>query len=198
MNVSQAEQEDLKYISELWFRSFKYNFYTILGKDFILNYLIIAYTRNQKFFFKLAQNNKIRGFVIYGDDFLINKIFMKKNFVSIFLIIIKNLFLLKIFKAFYLIQIIFYFMNKNNFTHLAINKIELIIICIDGYKIRKGLGRKLLRHSINKIFKTSYIKKIYVKTAYPSKKTVKFYINSGFKFYKKTFYNKWQLLSLSK
>ena len=62
-----------------------------------------------------------------------------------------------------------------------------------------GLGTSLLKFSLKKIFKENkLIDIIYVKTAFPSKKTSKFYEKNGFKFYKKTFNSKWQILSLSR
>lgn len=198
MTISFIEKKDLKFISDLWFKSFDYNFYTMIGKNFILEYLKIAFKINKKYLFKISKNKKIVGFVIYGNDFLINRILIKKYFFLIIYTIIKKFILFKVLRAIYLINIVCYFKRKNNFSHLSKKKIELIIICINKKKIRTGLGKNLLRYSIKSIFNKEFIKKIYVKTAYPSKKTEKFYKNIGFKFYKKTFNEKWQLLSLTK
>ena len=105
MNVSYIKEKDLKYISELWFKSFQYNFYTIIGKNFILKYLEISYVLNKKYLFKITQNNQIKGFIIYGNDFFSNKVFIKKYFFSIIFTILKKFFSFEIFKTIYLIKI---------------------------------------------------------------------------------------------
>ena len=196
MKISQIEKKDLRYISEVWYKSFKYNFLTLLGKDFIFEYLKIVYSINKKKLFKVTQKKKLKGFVIYGNDFNINKIFIKKFIFLIIFEIIKKILQLRLFKAHYIIKMIFYFINRNNFKHLSENKLELITICVEK---KMGLGTSLLKFSLKKIFKENkLIDIIYVKTAFPSKKTSKFYEKNGFKFYKKTFNSKWQILSLSR
>jgi len=95
----------------------------------------------------------------------------------------------------YIFQILLYLQNKNNFKHISKNSLELITICVEK---KRGLGTTLLRHSINQVLKNQSVKKIYVKTAYPSKKTFRFYKKNGFKFYKITFNSKWQILSFNK
>ena len=134
--------------------------------------------------------------MIYGNDFTVNRIFIKKYFFFIILIITKKVLQLGFFKAAYIFKMIFYYTNQNNFTHLNNNRLELITICAEK---KKGLGTSLLRYSLKKIFnENKLIDKVYVKTAFPSKKTTKFYEKNGFKFYKKTFNSNWQILSLSK
>ena len=195
MNVSHVKRYELSSIADIWFKSFKYNFYSIIGKIVVLEYLKIAFRDNKKYFFKITQNNKIRGFIIYGNDFSINKKLIKIYFLNIISSIIKNIFFLKFFRVIYIFQILLYFQNKNNFKHISRNSLELITICVEK---KKGLGTTLLRYSMNRILKKRSIKKIYVKTAYPSKKTYKFYKKNGFKFYKITLNSKWQILSFSR
>ena len=72
MKISHIEKKDLRYISEVWYKSFKYNFLTLLGKNFIFEYLKIVYNINKRKLFKITQKKKLKGFVIYGNDFNIN------------------------------------------------------------------------------------------------------------------------------
>lgn len=194
MQISYIKKEDLRYISDIWHKSFKYNFFTLLGKNFIFEYLKIAYNINKNKLFKVTQKKKLKGFIIYGNDFNINKIFIKKFIFLIIFIIVKKILQLGLFKAHHIIKMIFYYKNQNNFKYLSDNKLELITICVEK---KKGLGTSLLKYSLRKIFnENKLIDRIYVKTAFPSKKTSKFYKKNGFKFYKKTFNSKWQILSL--
>ena len=147
MKISHIEKKDLRYISEVWYKSFKYNFLTLLGKNFIFEYLKIVYNINKRKLFKITQKKKLKGFVIYGNDFNNNKIFIKKFIFLIIFVIIKKILQLRLFKAHYIIKMIFYFTNQNNFKHLSENKLELITICVEkkngiGYKFIKVLAKK--------------------------------------------------------
>ena len=195
MNVSYVKRYELSNIADIWFKSFKYNFYSIIGRNIVLEYLKIAFGDNKKYFFKITYNNKISGFIVYGNDFIINQKLFKIFFLSIIGAIIKNIFFLKFFRVIYIFQILFYLQNKNNFKHISKNSLELITICVDK---KRGLGTTLLRYSIQQVLKNPSVNKIYVKTAYPSKKTYRFYKKNGFKFYKITFNSKWQILSFIK
>ena len=55
MQISYIKKEDLRYISDIWHKSFKYNFFTLLGKNFIFEYLKIAYNINKNKLFKVTQ-----------------------------------------------------------------------------------------------------------------------------------------------
>ena len=195
MNVSYVKRYELSNIADMWFKSFKYNFYSIIGKNLVLEYLKIAFEANKKYFFKITYKNKISGFIVYGNDFIINQKLFKIFFLSIIVAIIKNIFFLKFFRVIYIFQILFYLQNKNNFKHISKNSLELITICVEK---KRGLGTTLLRYSIQQVLKNPSVNKIYVKTAYPSKKTYRFYKKNGFKFYKITINSKWQILSFIK
>ncbi len=191
MHFSYVKKHELKHIAEIWFKTFNYNFYSIVGKKEILRYLHMVYLYNKKFLFKIKNNNEIKGFVIFGDDTYLNQLYFKNSYVRIMNCIIKNLFFFRIFRIYYIVKILFYFFNNKNFNYFSKNSLDLIVICVEK---KRGLGTSLLKHSLNEIFKKTSIEKIFVKTAYPSKKTYNFYKKNGFKFYKKTFFSKWQIL----
>ena len=52
MNVSYVKRYELSNIADMWFKSFKYNFYSIIGKNLVLEYLKIAFEANKKYFLK--------------------------------------------------------------------------------------------------------------------------------------------------
>ena len=92
------------------------------------------------------------------------------------------------------------------FSNLYRVAVEKNINClINGLNFRsehsniKALGwNKRDGSHIQQVLKNPSVNKIYVKTAYPSKKTYRFYKKNGFKFYKITFNSKWQILSFIK
>ena len=198
VEISKINSKDLDLIAKLWINSFDYNFYSLLGKKITIDYLKMIISHEGNYIFKITRDNILRGFVIYANDKIINKKLVKKNIFMIFFVLSKMFFSLKIFKILFILKMILYLFKKDNHNFKIQYEIELVVICINKLERDLGLGNKLFKYTINEIFKNTKINKIYAKTAFPSLKTEIFYFNSGFKFFKKTFYGKWQILLLEK
>jgi len=198
IDILKINSKDLDHIAKLWINSFDYNFYSLLGKKIIIDYLEMIMSQEGNYIFKITKENTLKGFIIYANDNNINKKLIKKNIFPIFFVLSKMFISFKIFKIFFIFKMVFYLLNKYNHNYIINNEIELVAICINELERDLGLGNKLFKYTLNEIFKNTKINKIYVKTALPSLKTEIFYFNSGFKFLKKTFYGKWQILSLEK
>ena len=182
--IKEIEINDLNYIADIWKKSLPSDFFSVLGKSFIIKvYFKAFFNLEKKIGFKIILNDKIVGFVLYGRfDKLINEI-IKKKFTSLFFSSIKSLFLN--FRSTYVIfnVIIFKFLIRN-FNYLNDNNTELLVIAIDPTFHRQGLGTKLINESIDIIKKINFTKEIYVKTQL---KNPIFYEKCNFKLVKRVF-----------
>lgn len=182
ISIKKLYNKDIESISKIWIESLPLNLKSIIGTFMIKNYLNIFFNNKNNLGNGIFVNNKLNGFILFGDDTKIINNLIFKNFNNIFYSILKNFFILNIFKLFnYIDVVLFLLLSKNYEKKIRKNSIELLIIAIKKNKKNFGFGTKLVKKTlyINKDYFKNF-NKIFVKTLKSTPENVSFYKKNKF------------------
>jgi len=177
--IEVITKNDLDNIAECWADSLPFNIHTIVGKKIIKAYLNYFFENEFNIGYKITTNAQIDGFVLYGNEKIINQKIMKKHFFEILISFFRNLFLFNFKKIFQYFDVFLFLIFTKNYEYLK-KDIELISICVLKNKQNKGLGTKLIQNSFAKSNFVSKYKKIYVQTLLSTPNNINFYKKNGF------------------
>jgi len=177
--IEVITRDDLDGVAECWADSLPLNIHTIIGKKIIKTYLNYFFESELNIGYKITTNAQIDGFVLYGNEKIINQKIIKKHFLEILISFFKNLFSFNLKKIFQYFDVFLFLIFSKNYEYLK-KDIELISICVFKNKQNKGLGTKLIQNSLTKSNFASKYKKIYVQTLLSTPNNINFYKKNGF------------------
>ena len=186
----KIEKKYIPQIARVWRDGLKDNLYSILGLNFIKEYLrlILDIKENKLFVAFNKKERKVVGFVIFGNEKNINIRILKKNILNFFFIIFKKVFLLKFKDAIKFIDVLTYLILSKFYNLNLKDSTELLIIVISESYRSKKIGEKLVNKSIKVLKKDNKsLKLINVTTLNKLKRTINFYIKNKFILKKKVF-----------
>ena len=179
-------KKDFAQISNLWIKGLNNDIFSILGKKVVLSYLNNFFINNSNSLgFVIEKNKKIIAFLLYGNNERIIKQILDQNLIFIFLQSIKIFLSLNLNKIKIFINVLFFYIISKFTNNLDEIRTELLYICVDKNKFRKGMGSKIVKDSF--VIKKNFFKlnKIKVKTLEKIPKNIKFYKKQNFKVKKK-------------
>ena len=183
--IKDLSSEHIDRISEIWLNDLPHNFKSIIGNNIIRNYLTKIF--ESKIILKkgIFKNNKLIGFVFFGED----KIIIKELFIDNFFLIIKSFLKYMILLKFK--YLIFYFnvaifLTLNLFNKKKSMTTELLIIVINKEFHRKNLGSKLINESLQDSYFKNF-KEVTVITLKKDIENINFYEKNNFKQFKEVY-----------
>ena len=179
-------KKDFAQISNLWIKGLNNDIFSILGKKVVLSYLNNFFINNSNSLgFVIEKNKKIIAFLLYGNNERIIKQILDQNLIFIFLQSIKIFLSLNLNKIKIFFNVLFFYIISKFTNNLDEIRTELLYICVDKNKFRKGMGSKIVKDSF--VIKKNFFKlnKIKVKTLEKTPENIKFYKKQNFKVKKK-------------
>ena len=179
-------KKDFTQISNLWIKGLNNDIFSILGKKIVLSYLNNFFINNSNSLgFVIEKNKKIIAFLLYGNNERIIKQILDQNLIFIFLQSIKIFLSLNLNKIKIFFNVLFFYIISKFTNNLDEIRTELLYICVDKNKFRKGMGSKIVKDSF--VIKKNFFKlnKIKVKTLEKTPENIKFYKKQNFKVKKK-------------
>ena len=179
-------KKDFAQISNLWIKGLINDIFSILGKKVVLSYLNNFFINNSNSLgFVIEKNKKIIAFLLYGNNERIIKQILDQNLIFIFLQSIKIFLSLNLNKIKIFFNVLFFYIISKFTNNLDEIRTELLYICVDKNKFRKGMGSKIVKDSF--VIKKNFFKlnKIKVKTLEKTPENIKFYKKQNFKVKKK-------------
>ena len=179
-------KKDFAQISNLWIKGLNNDIFSILGKKIVLSYLNNFFINNSNSLgFVIEKNKKIIAFLLYGNNERIIKQILDQNLIFIFLQSIKIFLSLNLNKIKIFFNVLFFYIISKFTNNLDEIRTELLYICVDKNKFRKGMGSKIVKDSF--VIKKNFFKlnKIKVKTLEKTPENIKFYKKQNFKVKKK-------------
>lgn len=181
LKINKLNASHINSISKIWESSFPSNIKTLIGNKIIKIYLKKFLEKKKNLTTGIFKNNRLIGFVLFGED---------KNIISEIIkgkkIEIVNFIFLKIFKFQFqvilkYVNIIIYLLISKFKKKIILKETELIAICVHFKWHKNGLGSFLINQSIKKyrlyFNKFNYIK---VETLKNSQKNINFYNKNQF------------------
>lgn len=190
ITYQKIHKKHFSQITKIWKYGLKDNLHSILGINFINEYikLILNNNKNKAFIAIDKKKNKVVGFVIFGKENGVNLKIFNERFLNIIFIIIKKIFFFQIKDLLKFFDVLVYLLISS-FHNLKFNRsIELLIIVVEETNRSKKIGGKLVNKSISDLKKENKkLKFINVVTLSKLKKSINFYKKNKFRVAKKVY-----------
>ena len=190
ITYQKIHKKHFSQITKIWKYGLKDNLHSILGINFINDYikLILNDNENKAFIAIDKKKNKVVGFVIFGEENGVNLKIFNERFLNIIFLIIKKIFFFQIKDLLKFCDVLVYLLISS-FHNLKFNRsIELLIIVVEETNRSKKIGGKLVNKSISDLKKESKkLKFINVVTLSKLKKSINFYKKNKFRVAKKVY-----------
>ncbi len=190
ITYQKIHKKHFSQITKIWKYGLKDNLHSILGINFINDYikLILNNNENKAFIAIDKKKNKVVGFVIFGEENGVNLKIFNERFLNIIFLIIKKIFFFQIKDLLKFCDVLVYLLISS-FHNLKFNRsIELLIIVVEETNRSKKIGGKLVNKSISDLKKESKkLKFINVVTLSKLKKSINFYKKNKFRVAKKVY-----------
>ena len=182
LKIIKLTENHIKNIENIWIESLPENLKSMIGSYFINKYLIQFFKNKSNLGTGIYNNDKMVGFVLFGNDSKIIRKLVLENYIHIFRSFIFSLFTLNMKKINNFINcFIFILLSKKKDREFKLNSVELIIICISKFQQNLGLGSSLLQNTFQK-FKSYFdnYSGTYVKTLSKDYQNIGFYKKNRF------------------
>ena len=190
ITYQKIHKKHFSQITKIWKYGLKDNLHSILGINFINDYikLILNDNENKAFIAIDKKKNKVVGFVIFGEENGVNLKIFNERFLNIIFLIIKKIFFFQIKDLLKFCDVLVYLLISS-FHNLKFKRsIELLIIVVEETNRSKKIGGKLVNKSISDLKKESKkLKFINVVTLSKLKKSINFYKKNKFRVAKKVY-----------
>ena len=190
ITYQKIHKKHFSQITKIWKYGLKDNLHSILGINFINEYikLILNNNKNKAFIAIDKKKNKVVGFVIFGKENGVNLKIFNERFLNIIFLIIKKIFFFQIKDLLKFFDVLVYLLISS-FHNLKFNRsIELLIIVVEETNRSKKIGGKLVNKSISDLKKENKkLKFINVVTLSKLKKSINFYKKNKFRVAKKVY-----------
>ena len=190
ITYQKIHKKHFSQITKIWKYGLKDNLHSILGINFINEYikLILNNNKNKAFIAIDKKKNKVVGFVIFGEENGVNLKIFNERFLNIIFLIIKKIFFFQIKDLLKFCDVLVYLLISSFHNLKFIRSIELLIIVVEETNRSKKIGEKLVNKSISDLKKENKkLKFINVITLSKLKKSINFYKKNKFRVAKKVY-----------
>jgi hypothetical protein len=182
LNVVRLDPSYSEQIQNIWVESLPNNLKSIIGKYIMHKYISLFFENKHSLGIGLINEQKLVGFVMYGNDKTIIKELIERNIFKILKTFLTSIIKLEIRKIFNYINCFFFiFFSRTIEKKLRLSHIELLIICVSHVNQGKKYGSFLIQESIKNY--QNYFKNyngIFVKTLKKDSQNISFYEKNNF------------------